>query len=323
MRWLAIAALLVLTPTASAAGPWLNVGPAGFPPMTAVAAQGNSLFGLAQNGDIWRADAGSAWVRRSTRPRTGTTILVASPGAIYVASTDPNILSRSTDGARNFTRCAREGLPSGRAFVVATANQRVGVLRGERLALSSNGCRTWSRPNVKGRIRTIARTGTTWLAISERPGLARPERFRLLASTDLGRTWRVRANRTALGVGSPPGFSATSLVADRVTVNRLWLVHDGRLSRSDDGGRTWRRVTPPSMRVTAVVPSATRANNVHALGLTATRRPITRTSSNSGSTWTDLPAPDTGALPTVDSLLATSSSRAAIATSRGVWTFAF
>ncbi len=291
--------------------------------MTAVAAQNNTLFGLAQNGDIWRADAGAAWVRRTTRPNRGTSVLVAAPGAIYITSTDPNILSRSTDSARTFARCGREGLPKGAAFVVATSNGRVGVVRGHRLALSSNTCRTWKRPRITGRVRTIARTGTTWLAIVERTNLARAERFRLMASTDLGRTWRVRANRTAMTIGTPPGLGVASLVADRVTLNRLWLIHDGRLARSDNGGRTWRNVSPPAMRVTAVVPSATRAGNVHVLGLTSTRRPITRTSGNSGATWSDIPPPVTGALPNVPLLLATSSSRAALASSQGVWTYAF
>ena len=323
MRKLAIAAFLVLTPSASAAGPWLHVGPTAFPAMTAVAAQGNTLFGLAQNGDIWRADAGAAWLRRTTRPNRGTNVLVAAPGAVYITSTDPNILARSTDGARTFVRCGREGLPKGSAFLVATANGRVGVLRGHRLALSSNACRSWKRPSIKGRIRTIARTGTIWLAIVERHGLAKADRFRLLASTDLGRTWRLRANRNALTIGSPPGLGVASLVADRVTVNRLWLIHDFRLARSDDGGRTWRNVTPPSMRVTTVMPSATRANNVHVLGLTSARLPITRTSSNSGTSWSDIPGPLTGALPNVPLLLTTSSSRAAIASSQGVWTYAF
>jgi photosystem II stability/assembly factor-like uncharacterized protein len=323
MRWLTIAALLVVTPAASAAGPWLHVGPPAFPAITAVAAQGNSLFALARDGDVWRADAGSGWVRRSRRPKAGTSILVASPGALYVSSTDPNILSRSNNGARTFRRCGREGLPAGAAFVVATANMRVGVVRSRRLALSSNGCRTWTRPRITGRIRSLARTGTTWLVIVERPNLARAERFRLLASTDLGRTWRVRANRTALTIASPPGLTVSSLVADRVTADRLWLIHEGRLARSDDGGRTWKNASPPALRVTAVVPSATRANNVHVLGLTASRRPITRTSSNAGATWTDIPPPPTAALPVVTSLLATSNSRAALATSSGVWTYAF
>jgi hypothetical protein len=112
-------------------------------------------------------------------------------------------------------------------------------------------------------------------------------------------------------------------VADRVTANRLWLVHEGRLGRSDDGGRTWTTVSPPGMRVTSVVPSATRANNVHVLGLTPARRPITRTSSSGGANWSDIPPPATGALPAVQSLLATSNSRAALATSAGVWTYAF
>jgi photosystem II stability/assembly factor-like uncharacterized protein len=291
--------------------------------MTAVAAQGDSLYGLAQNGDLWRADAGAAWVKRSKRPKAGTDLLVAAPGALYVSSTDPNILSRSADGGRTFNRCRREGPPAGTAFVVATANQRVGVLRGHRLALSSNGCRSWMRPRIDGRVRSIARTGTTWLALVERTSTVKSARFRLLASTNLGRTWLLRANRTALTIGSPAGLGVAALVADRVTLNRLWLVHNFRLARSDDGGRTWKNVTPPGMRVTAVTPAAARADNVHVLGLTAARRPITRMSSNAGVTWTDIPTPATGALPVVPSLFATSSSRAALATSQGVWTYAF
>ena len=322
MRRLALAALLVVTPAASAAGPWHLSGPPAFPVMTAVAAQGNSLYGLAESGDIWRSDAGAAWVKRSKRPKAGTDILTTSPGSIYVSATDPAFLSRSTDGAKTFKRCSRDRLPAGRAYVVATANQRVGVLRAKRLALSSNGCRTWTRPALRGNIRTMARTGTTWFAITERPDLARAKRFRLLASTDLGRTWKVRADRTALKIGLPPGLSTTSLVADRVTLTRLWLVHGGKLARSDDGGKTWVNASPPSMRVTFVVPDATRANNVHVLGLSASRRPIVRTSSNAGTSWTDTAVPDTGALRVSNSLFAASNSRMAIA-ARGVWTYTF
>jgi photosystem II stability/assembly factor-like uncharacterized protein len=124
-------------------------------------------------------------------------------------------------------------------------------------------------------------------------------------------------------LASPPTLTSGSLVADRVTANRLWLVHEARLGRSDDGGRTWTTVTPPGMRVTSVVPSATRANNVHVLGLTASRAPITRTSSSAGANWSDIPPPATGPLPNVQSLIATSNSRAALATSAGVWTYAF
>jgi photosystem II stability/assembly factor-like uncharacterized protein len=323
MRRLAIAALLVLTPAASAAGPWQQSGPTAFPVMTAVAAQGNSLYGLAESGDIWRSDSGAAWVKRSKRPKAGTDILIASPGSIYVSATDPSFLSRSTDGAKTFKRCSDDRLPVGRAYVVATVNQRVGVLRARRLALSSNGCRSWTHPRLNGNVRAIARTGTTWLAITDVPGLPRARRFRLMASTNLGQTWTVRANRTALKIGSPARLTTSALVADRVTVNRLWLIRAGRLARSDDGGRTWTEVSPPSMRVTRVVTDATRANSVHVLGLSPTRRPIVRTSSDAGSSWTDTAAPAAiGALRVGNSIITSSNSRLAIA-ARGVWTYGF
>jgi hypothetical protein len=322
MRRLPVAALLVFAPTASAAGPWSHAGPTGLPVMTAVAAQGNALYGLAESGDIWRSDAGGPWLRRSRRPKAGTDILTASPGSIYVSATDPKFLSRSTDGAKTFRRCSNDRLPAGKAYVVATLNQRVGVLRAKRLALSSNGCRSWMRPKLAGSVRTIARTGTTWLAITERSTLPSANRFRLLASTDLGKTWRVRANRTAMKIGTPPGLGVTSLVADRVTANRLWLIHGGKLARSDNGGMTWTDVSPPSIRVTLVVPDATRANTVHVLALTGARRAIVRTSSNAGTTWVNNAVPDTGALRVGNSLFAASNSRLAIA-AKGVWTYAF
>jgi photosystem II stability/assembly factor-like uncharacterized protein len=323
MRWLAITALLVIAPTASAAGPWHQSGPPGFPVITAVATQGNSVYGLAESGDIWRSDAGAAWVKRSKRPKPGTDILTASPGSIYVSASDTAFLSRSTDGAKTFKRCRDDGLPVGKAYVVATVNQRVGVIRARRLALSSNGCRTWKRPPLKGNIRALARTGTTWLAIAERPRLPRASRFRLMASTDLGRTWTVRANRTALGIGSPARLTTTALVADRVTANRLWLIRAGKLARSDDGGRTWTEIATPGLRVTQVVPDATRANSVHVLALSPTRRPVVRTSSNAGASWADTGAPAAiGAVRVGTSVITSSNSRLAIA-ARGVWTYAF
>jgi photosystem II stability/assembly factor-like uncharacterized protein len=291
--------------------------------MTAVTAQGNTLFALGRNGDVWRSVAGAGWSRRSTRPRPNTTVLAASPGALYVASTDPAILSRSSDGGLTFARCGREGLPAGAPYVVGTANRRVGVLRGNRLALSTNGCRTWKRQKLSGRVRTIARNGTTWWALTERPSAPRAQRFRLLASTNLGRTWRVRANRTAMLLGTPPALSPNSLIADLVTKDRLWLVHDNRLARSNDGGRTWTNVTPPSLRVSAVAPSTTRPNVVEALGFAAGRRAIVRTSSNAGASWTDTVMPAVGAVPQGNWLMASTSTRVAVLGVAGVWTWAF
>jgi photosystem II stability/assembly factor-like uncharacterized protein len=322
-RCLGIAALLIAAPAASASGPWIHSGPPAFPPITAVTAQGDSLFALGANGDVWRSVSGAGWARRSTRPARNTTVLAASPGALYVASTDPAILSRSNDGGRTFTRCGREGLPAGSPYVVGTAKRRVGVLRGNRLALSSNGCRSWKRQKLSGRVRAVARNGTTWWAITERPSAPRAERFRLLASTNLGRTWRVRANRAKMLLGSPPTLSQNSLIADLVTKNRLWLVHDGRLARSNDGGRTWSNVTPPGLRVSAVAPSTTRPNVVEALGLTSTRRAIVRTSTNAGASWTDTVTPDVGAVPQGNWLLASTSTRVAVLGVAGVWTWAF
>ena len=173
MRWLAIAALLVLTPAAAPPGPGCTSDRRRSRAITAVAAQGNSLFGLAQNGDIWRADAGSAWVRRSTRPRTGTSILVASPGALYVASTDPNILSRSTNGAR--TSSVRPRRAAARHQLRGRDGERAGRRRPRPPPRALvEPVPHLARPGSSGRIRTIARNGTTWFAIVERPDLARP-----------------------------------------------------------------------------------------------------------------------------------------------------
>jgi hypothetical protein len=321
---LGLAVLLLASPTASASGPWIHAGPPAFPQMTAVTAQGDTLFALARDGGVWRSVAGAGWVKRSTRPNPGTTVLAASPGALYIASTDPKILSRSNNGGATFNRCGREGLPSGSPYVVGTVNMRVGVLRGRRLALSTNGCRSWKRQHrLSGDVRTIARSGTTWYAITERRNAKREQRFRLMASTNLGRTWRVRATRTAMKLGAPPRLAVNSLIADLVTKDRLWLVHDNRLARSNDGGRTWTDVTPPSLRVTAVAPSTTRANVVEALGLTSTRRAIVRTSSNGGASWTDTVAPDLGAVPTGTWLMASTASRVAVLGAAGVWTWTF
>jgi len=321
-RTFGLGLLLIVTPAASASGPWIHAGPPAFPAMRAVAAQGNVLYGLGQNGDVWRSVAGAGWVRRSTRPRTGTTVLAAAPGLLYVASTDPRMLSRSFDGGLTFTRCGREGLPGGSPYVIGTANRRVGVLRSRRLALSANGCRTWRRQRLSGDVRAVARTGTTWLAITERHNVARAQRIRLLASTDLGKTWHVRATRTAMKLSATPALSPTSLVADVVTPNRLWLVHDRRLAKSDDGGTTWRDVTPVGLRVRSVVPNQTRPNVVEALGGTA-GRPIVRTSSNAGASWTDTVAPAIGNPPSGNFLMAATSTRVALVGATGIWTWTF
>ena len=197
-------------------------------------------------------------------------------------------------------------------------------MRSQRLALSSNGCRSWTRPRITGRIRAIARSGTTWFALVERPNLARAERFRLLASTNLGRTWRVRANRTAMKLGAPPTLTTGSLVADRVTPNRLWLIHEGRLGRSDDGGRhVDDRDAARHARHLGCAERDPRQQRARAGPDRHRGAPITRTSSSAGANWSDIPPPATGALPNVQSLIATSNSRAALATSAGVWTYAF
>ena len=163
----------------SAAGPWLHVGPTAFPPITAVAAQGNSLFALAQNGDIWRADAGS-----------GLGAALAPPGQRHqhpgrVAGCGLRGLDRpehplALDGRRAHLQplrprgpAARHGVRRSRRPTSASASSAPTASRS-----SSNGCRTWKRPKITGRIRSIARNGTTWLAIVERPNLARADRFR-------------------------------------------------------------------------------------------------------------------------------------------------
>ena len=264
MRWLAIAALLVLAPAAAAAGPWLHVGPTAFPPITAVAAQGNSLFAsrperrhLARRRTVRpgcgdrgaRGPAPASWSRRPERSTSRRPTRTSCRGR-------PTARGRSTAAAARACR-------AGTAFVVATANQRVGVIRANRLALSSNGCRTWTRPTDAPATSAVSpRNGTTWWVVVERPNLARAERFRLLASTDLGRTWRVRATRTAMKLAAAPQPHRTaSLIADRVTANRLWLVHDNRLARSNDGGRTWTNVDAARRCASrAVAPSTTRPN---------------------------------------------------------------
>ena len=318
MRRIAIAALLVLTPSASAAGPWLHVGPPAFPAMTAVAAQGNSLFGWPQNGDIWRADAGAAGCGARARPRTGTSILVASPGAVYVASTDPSILSRSTNGAPRL-RAVRTGRAAARHQLRGRDGQRA-RRRCPRLSPRAlvEPVPTWTRPRHHGphphdRARS-ARRGSR----SSTPGAGEANRFRLSRRPIRPHLAPAR-NRSALLIGSPPGIGVASLVVDRVTVNRLWLIHNGRVARSDNGGSSWTNVTPPAMRVTTVVPSATRANNVHVLGLTSSAgRSRARRRIPAPRGPTSRPPPPAPA--SVPFLFATSTTRAAIATSAGVWT---
>ena len=56
---LGLAVLLLASPTASASGQWIHAGPPAFPPMTAVTAQGNTLFALARDGGVWRSVAGA------------------------------------------------------------------------------------------------------------------------------------------------------------------------------------------------------------------------------------------------------------------------
>lgn len=322
MRRLVIVALLLFAPTASAAGPWLHAGPTGFPAVNAVSARGDTLFALGANGTIWRSISGVPWSFRSRRPNPNQNLIVAAPGALYVSSTDPNILSVSTDDGATFNRCGRNTLPAGPSYLIAARSGRAALIRGHQLAISSNTCRTWVRQKLRGRVRSVARQGTTWWVLRERRGGPKAERFQVLASTNRGETWRVRANRAALLISSPPGLSVQSLVADVVTANRLWLVHNGRLARSDDSGRTWRSVSPISMRVTSVVPDPIRANRVQVLGLTGSRRPIVRFSSNAGASWTDLLAPNIGAMPTGNYLMAASNSRLALPAA-GVWTWAF
>ncbi len=317
-----MAGALLATPVAAqAAGPWVQAGPTGFPPMTAVAADSDNVYGLAADGDVWRSAAGGAWTRQSRRPRRATEALAVAGGAIYVESTAPNILSRSTDGGATFDRCAPDGLGTADPHVVAAAGGRVAVIRGRRLALSRDGCRTWIRPVILGGVRTVTRSASTWLIVTERRSQPRGKRFRLLASIDGGATWKVRATAAAMTLASSPRVTRASLVADRVNPSRVWLVHEGKLTRSDDRGRTWSDATPAGFIVDLVVPDAKRTRVVHVMAIgTSTRKPIVRTSTNAGASWTDTAIPDTGALRTAPHLFAASTSRLAVAAS-GIWTY--
>jgi hypothetical protein len=199
MRGLALTLLVLATPAAAeAAGPWVQAGPTGFPAMTAVAAEGDHVYSLGVDGIVWRSTAGGPFTRRSRRPVRDTEALAVTTGALYTESTDASIISRSADGGATFDRCRPDELEGGEPYIVAAPAGRVAVVRSRRLALSRNGCRGWRRPVIRGGVRSVARLGSTWLIITERRSQPRAKRFRLLASTNGGASWKVRATSAAM-----------------------------------------------------------------------------------------------------------------------------
>ena len=214
--------------------------------------RGNGIYKSADAGNTWRhLSLGDTKVPAIlVDPQNPDIVLAAALGNVQAKSGVRGVF-RSTDGGTTWTRTL---------FV----DDETGV---EDIAAA------FDEPNVM-----YAVMGRYYTPASASPG-ASTSTGAVFKSTDGGQTWTRLA-----GTGLPSLDGNTRMrrlaVAERMNARRVFLAGVGRLTRSDDGGATWKTVTDDARPGTErVYVSPGNADVVYGLHLTAYR------SRDGGATW--------------------------------------
>ncbi|HEU4763648.1 MAG TPA: hypothetical protein VFS28_03285, partial [Gemmatimonadales bacterium] len=208
-------------------------------PNVIYAGTGDMITGGAINegNGVWKsADAGRTWQHLGldatkqipsilVDPKNPDLVLVAAQGNVHQRSADRGVF-RSTDGGKTWTKTL---------YVDDTTGiQKI----------------TWAfdRPDVifATTVKHYVEPGPPQLGGPRRPPSdSAPSNTRIFKSTDEGVTWQ-----EVKGTGLPRLDGRTSMaVAMHTDAQRVFLVGNFGLYRSDDGGSTWRQMDPTDRRV--------------------------------------------------------------------------
>ena len=200
--------------------------------LTAVAISPHDPQSLWVGGEglVLSGDSGESWTERGGGLGAGHGELGIDPAdsAILYLQTTSGWLYRSSDEGRNWMVIEDQG--SGLSFGAPT--NALYRAAGERILVSQDNGNTWDSlqaPTNLMFVGTNPRRPETLYAMGQQCGA----QGSIYTSTDSGRTWsenvvNVPCDRTRAFVGSGEG-------------QRVYLVGDVELTRSDDGGETWQQ----------------------------------------------------------------------------------
>jgi photosystem II stability/assembly factor-like uncharacterized protein len=190
--------------------------------------EGDGLYKSEDAGRTWRhlgLDSTKQIPSILVDPHDPNLVLVAAQGDLHAKGGQRGAY-RSTDGGRTWTRTLFVDDETG-IQKLAWAYDQPGVI-------FATTDRHYFAPNATGRL-AFGGAG---------PGNG-PTGTALYKSTDEGLTWH-----EITGGGLPPLFGRTSVaVAMHTGAQRVFLIGNFGLYRSDDGGSTWRRMDPDDPRV--------------------------------------------------------------------------
>ncbi len=199
------------------------------------------------NGVYKSTDAGATWTHMGldsskqipsivVDPRNPDVVLVAAQGDLH-AKSDTRGVYRSTDGGVTWTKTL---------FVADTIGvQKIAIAYDRPDVVFATTMRHYTAPPPPSGI-TPPPAGGGGGGRGGRGGATGPTGTSVYKSTDGGVTWK------ELMGGSLPRLSAsrTSIaVAMNTDARRVYLIDNGGLHRSDDGGATWRQMDPTDQRI--------------------------------------------------------------------------
>jgi photosystem II stability/assembly factor-like uncharacterized protein len=168
-------------------------------------------------------------VRTGFRARPQAVLALASGRVLLIG---PHGILRSTGTNATFARSRSRAARRAKLFEVDRAGGAVFAYGSRRIAVSTNGGRSW---------RTVRRPRRALLEavdfVTARSGYLLEQNGRLWKTRDRGRTWHL-----LLGTGTETaiGLSFSSRSAGYLVLSRFGNRPGGYLLRTSDGGRTWR-----------------------------------------------------------------------------------
>ena len=180
-------------------------------------------------GRVFRTrDGGATWRRVGTRSVRPQAVLARSAGAVLLIG--PHGILRSSH--RGLVAVSSRAARRAKLFEVDPAGRAVVAYGSRRIAMSTNGGRTWRRVTRPRHALILALDFVT-----PRLGFLLEQGGRMWKTRNGGRSWR---DLPGIGTDNASGLSFSSPRNGYVVVSKFGDDAHGYLLRTTDGGRTWR-----------------------------------------------------------------------------------